>query len=217
MKKNVMMRVASALLVAVLMTTCAISGTFAKYTTSATGSDSARVAKWGVTITGLSATNAMFADAYENGESEVVVKAETKVVAPGTSGNFGTITITGDPEVAFETVYDVTFDLGDNWKVNGVEYCPIVFTVNNVDFKLNVNGIATIEALENAVIEAVENLSNKYDTEGSVNETITVEWEWAFTGNDDEKDTVLGNSFNATINFAIACSVNQINEYQGIC
>ena len=48
MKKNVMMRVASALLVAVLMTTCAISGTFAKYTSSKTDSDSARVAVWGL-------------------------------------------------------------------------------------------------------------------------------------------------------------------------
>ena len=212
MKKNVMMRVASALLVAVLMTTCAISGTFAKYTTSATGSDSARVAKWGIEITGLSATNAMFADVYKNGESEVVVKAETKVVAPGTSGNFGTITIAGDPEVAFETVYDVSFDLGDNWKVEGVEYCPIVFKVNSTSFKLGVGGIDSIEDLENAVIEAVEDLSATYDTEGSVNETITVEWEWAFTGNDDAKDTILGNSFNATINFAITCSVNQVND-----
>ena len=46
MKKNKMMRIASALLVAVILTTCAISGTFAKYVTSTPGSDSARVAKF---------------------------------------------------------------------------------------------------------------------------------------------------------------------------
>ena len=46
MKKNRMMRVASALLVAVLLTTCAISGTFAKYVSTATGEDAARVAYW---------------------------------------------------------------------------------------------------------------------------------------------------------------------------
>ena len=50
MKKNRMMRVASALLVAVLLTTCAISGTFAKYVTTESGSDFARVAKWGVNV-----------------------------------------------------------------------------------------------------------------------------------------------------------------------
>ena len=44
MKKNKMMRIASVLLVAVILTTCAISGTFAKYVTSGNGSDNARVA-----------------------------------------------------------------------------------------------------------------------------------------------------------------------------
>ena len=51
MKRNKMMRIASVLLVAVLLSTCVISGTFAKYTTSNSATDSARVAKWGVIIT----------------------------------------------------------------------------------------------------------------------------------------------------------------------
>ena len=48
MKKNVMMRVASIMLVLVLMTSSVISGTFAKYVTDVTTDDSARVARWGV-------------------------------------------------------------------------------------------------------------------------------------------------------------------------
>ena len=59
MRKNKMMRTASGLLVATLLTTSVISGTFAKYTTEETGSDSARVAKFGVEIT---ARGTMFAD-----------------------------------------------------------------------------------------------------------------------------------------------------------
>ena len=47
MRKNKMMRAASGLLVAVLLSTCAISGTFAKYTTSTESTDNARVAVWG--------------------------------------------------------------------------------------------------------------------------------------------------------------------------
>ena len=50
MKKNIMMRLSALLLVAVLLTTCVISGTFAKYVTTGTATDSARVAKWGVTV-----------------------------------------------------------------------------------------------------------------------------------------------------------------------
>lgn len=53
MKKNKIMRIASVLLVAVILTTCAISGTFAKYVTSGSGSDTARVAKFGVTVNEL--------------------------------------------------------------------------------------------------------------------------------------------------------------------
>ena len=74
MKKNVMMRVASVLLVAVLLTTCAISGTFAKYTTGDAGHDTARVAKWGVTIT---ANGTTFAEAY----NDAADAAGTKVVS----------------------------------------------------------------------------------------------------------------------------------------
>ena len=62
MKKNRMMRLASILLVATLMSTCTISGTFAKYVTTASGSDTARVAKWGVTVT---ANGALFDHVYE--------------------------------------------------------------------------------------------------------------------------------------------------------
>ena len=63
MKKNVMMRIASILLVCVLVTTCGISGTFAKYTTNATSSDTARVARWGVEV---SASGTMFGKAYQD-------------------------------------------------------------------------------------------------------------------------------------------------------
>ena len=50
MKKNVMMRLASFLLVAVLISTSAISGTYAKYVTEATAKDTARVAAFGVQV-----------------------------------------------------------------------------------------------------------------------------------------------------------------------
>ena len=51
MKKNKAMRLASALMVLTLLTTCVISSTFAKYTTSANGEDSARVASGALRLT----------------------------------------------------------------------------------------------------------------------------------------------------------------------
>lgn len=112
-----MMRTASGLLVATLLTTSVISGTFAKYTTSDSAGDSARVAKWGVTVT---ATGNLFGTDYaannatanqnsitatSNNVSTVRGDSRDNIVAPGTKNDEGfTIAIKGTPEVA----YDIT-------------------------------------------------------------------------------------------------------------
>ena len=117
MKKNKFMRLASCLLVGTLLTTCAISGTFAKYTTQDAANDSARVAKWGVE---LQIIGSLYGDAYNynNGtdddfkddvpviynqnESTVSVHAaDTKnVVAPGTKSDTPfRFKLNGTPEV----------------------------------------------------------------------------------------------------------------------
>jgi hypothetical protein len=111
MKKNRVMRVFSLLLALTLISTCAISGTFAKYVTKAEGEDAARVAKWGVLV---SVEGNTFADKYEatdkaylndGGEYSVVSSVEgEKVVAPGTSAKEADMalvaTVKGTPEVA---------------------------------------------------------------------------------------------------------------------
>ena len=48
MKKNIAMRLASGIMLASLLSTCVISGTFAKYTSSYTASDTATIAKWDI-------------------------------------------------------------------------------------------------------------------------------------------------------------------------
>ena len=111
MKKNKFMRLASILLVACLMSTCCISGTFAKYTTQDSASDSARVAKWGVE---LQAVGNLFGDSYietlvKDDNTSVAVRAAdyasnaSDVVAPGTSNTEGfKFSLNGTPEVAGE-------------------------------------------------------------------------------------------------------------------
>ena len=107
MKKNKFMRLASILLVACLMSTCCISGTFAKYVTSDKASDTARVAKWGVE---LQAIGNLYGDSYNDkivldSDSTVAVQSVDKsadVVAPGTEADAGgfTFSLKGKPEVA---------------------------------------------------------------------------------------------------------------------
>ena len=117
MRKNKTMRIASLLLVAVLMTTCIISGTYAKYVTSGEVSDTARVAKFGVTVT---ATSDLFKAEYATddtsytGSLSVKASNDDDVVAPGTKGNISAAGLSGKPEVAVRVSYEnVKFDLGD--------------------------------------------------------------------------------------------------------
>lgn len=126
MKKNKFMKLASGLLVLCLMTTCVIGATLAKYTTSNSSSDTAHVAKWGVTV---SASGTLFGKDYgANGATSDVnqitaatsanVHADTNVVAPGTKNDTGLqLKVAGQPEVAFNvtaaaTVTDIFLKAG---------------------------------------------------------------------------------------------------------
>lgn len=107
MKKNRMMRLASILLVCVLLTTSVISGTFAKYISTAEASDTARVAKWGVELT-VDGED-VFATEYD-GTVKSSVTAED-VVAPGTKNDTGvTFSVKGTPEVAFKLTANLSTD-----------------------------------------------------------------------------------------------------------
>lgn len=193
MKKNKIMRLASGLLVAVLLTTCAISGTFAKYVTTGSGTDTARVAKWGVYVDATGVT------AFED-EYGATVKADTadeKIVAPGTDGEFGKFVINGQPEVSTRVTYDASVTL-TGWTVGTDFYCPIWIYVNGV--KVDTSACTTAAQYSEAVSAAVKAVSATFDPNTAINtNALTVEWYWPFSTGDanDAKDTILGNQ-NAT-------------------
>ena len=231
MKKNKMMRIASVLLVAVLLTTCAISGTFAKYTTGADADDTARVAKWGVTAT---VTGGAFAKTYDaddqDTELDVTVSSsiEDKLVAPGTEGTFAGVALTGTPEVAVEIKKTATITV-KGWMIDDdkdtqtaeVFYCPLVFVINGstIDGATYTSAAALQTALKTA-IEAANgeyapntNLANITGMNGNYT------WSWDFdnngAGTNDAKDTILGdmvaNGGTATITIDVEVKVTQID------
>ena len=179
MRKNRMMRVASALLVVVLLTTCAISGTFAKYVTEGSANDSARVAKWGVQISteGDGYFTTTFAADDEDTEIENTVIADVDVVAPGTNDEGAALfSLTGTPEVAVQVdivvtgagnaanATDVVLAEGEYWdwtkapystKFEAEEYHPIVFTLKTGDTVLVEGTLAEVE-------EYLEDVSGEY-------------------------------------------------------
>ncbi len=218
MKTNKMMRVASILLVVVLLSTCAISATFAKYITTDSAGDSARVAKWGVTLAATGDT--AFADGYKdaaggNIADDTLTATTTTVltsgaegdalVAPGTKGDLGSFSIAGDPEVDVKIDYAIEFELGDNWKVaEDAFYCPLVITVNGTAIKQS-ETINTAEAFEIAVEDAIatelgmtavadgsgaytKNVDADKDAETKLDDSVTITWEWAIGASDDATD-----------------------------
>lgn len=238
MKKNVMMRIASFLLVAVLISTSAISGTYAKYVTEGTGSDSARVAKWGV---GIVVNGETFADAYVDGkvartDANTVLSAVEgdDVVAPGTNGSLGGVTLAGIPEVDFTVTYKAELNLA-NWEVKDTAvYCPIIITVKRTEgtsgatntevFKME-GDIDTLAELETAVENFINNNSIYYEAGTNLAEkaadSLVVTWEWPFSTSDanDKADTALGNQAAdttdgidaATIEFKLTCTATQVD------
>lgn len=220
MKKNKMMRAASALMVATLLTTSVISGTFAKYVTSGNASDTARVAKWGVTVSGTGET---FAKTYQKDDNNFTVATNTvvsteDVVAPGTSRNMAAFTITGTPEVAVNVAFTGRLELGDKWVYSdSTFYCPIEITVGDTTYKGT--AYSTADEFETTVNNAIAAYTKDYEANRDLStingDAPAISWKWAFEGNDDTKDTYLGNQAAAgnaaTISLDVTVTVTQID------
>ena len=237
-------RAVGVLLVLVLATSCFVGGTFAKYTTSGSGSDSARVAKFGVNVTADSGK--MFSTTYEKHADDtftvtgntVVSQNADKLVAPGTSGQMANFNITGKPEVAVRVQFKVDEFKLENWTLDdGTVYCPIVFTVNGSNYRIDPadQSAAALTNFENEVKRAINDTVYDYapgtdiaqelaKTDGSGNKyNLNISWKWPFeSGSDqatnvqyDAKDTKLGdaaaNGNPGKISLKITATVTQID------
>lgn len=223
MKKNKMMRIASGLLVLNLMSTCAISGTFAKYVTRANNSDTARVAKWGVSVT---TGSDLFSTTYAKDDmsattiSNSVESSDTdKVVAPGTAGGTMSFTVAGTPEVAVRVTYDLTYSNdvlmpagdytdyteGDAAKRSDVtlnnDYHPLVYTLKQGETVISTGRIDEIET-------ALEALNADYPAGTPLDSeigTYTLTWNWGFQSVPD------------AINNADKLNVDVFDTFLGMC
>lgn len=195
MKKNNMMRIASVLLVAVLLSTCVISGTFAKYTSESTGTDTARVAKWDFKVNDTTANSNTFTfDLFKtindtkDGAAEADIKyTDGTIIAPGTKGSFD-IVLKNDSEVTAEYTIDYT--------VTNTANIPVQFSLDGTTWKNSIDDLDVTEAQTVAI--------------GATEDTITVYWQWAFAG-DDAVDTALGLDGTATLTVAAKVTVTQVD------
>lgn len=213
LKNNRTMRAAVLLLALVLITSCFVGGTFAKYVTSGDAGDNARVAKWGVTVT-AHGTGDVFAkeyDAIAGKDNTVVAGGEYKVIAPGTKkDDAALVSMSGKPEVAVKVTYSAEhFGLTGKWVDKDSNfYCPLIIKVTGkVGGQVKTETIecakkASAEDVATAVKAAVAACSATYgpntDLSTVAGDGLKISWEWPFEGTanpgqTDEKDTYLGN------------------------
>lgn len=230
MKKNVMMRIAACLLVCVLASTCGISGTFAKYVTTGSASDTARVAKWGVEVFSTQDGTA-FAKEYLDSDSNtsIVVKSNDLVVAPGTKSDevtgelvFG---VTGTPEVATEI--NVVFTGND---IFWHDYHPIEFTLHILDNNAEIDTAnpdwSQATKISGTLGEIESAINARFGTfTTAAGETLDalykITWEWDFE-KDNAKDTYLGDlaakvgavsnaNYSTVLNYGVTITIEQVD------
>lgn len=214
--KNKFMRLASVMLVLTLLTTCGVSGTYAKYVTTASSSDSARVAKFGVEIIANNDAS-LFKTTYKKDDTTKqttftnTVESTDKVVAPGTDNSGSTyFAITGTPEVAVEISYSIQDNYTQprvptgtytNWTGEddatftvGTEYTPVKFTLKQGNTPLLEKG--TLEDLQTILAQKKIFCKAGTDLASLGTQAFTLSWEWAFEDTSvadvNKLDTLLG-------------------------
>lgn len=198
MKKNKMFILGLLTLFVAVLSLSLVSGTYAKYTSTTTGSDTAKVAKWSweVNSTDLpNATNLITFDLFNtikdtaDGSDESDVKSG--LIAPGTKGSF-VLDIKNLSEVngTIKVIVKVYHE-------SHVQYMPIELRIEGVDGTTNTTAT---ESEKSVIFES--NLTTLAMESG--NKQVTVNWQWQFESGHDDLDTQLGV---AEPNFTAECTL----------
>lgn len=198
-RSSMMVRLVVALALIMMFTMCFVGGTFAKYTSSGSGTASATVAEWSFTVGGtdIVTTDTFTFDLFNpindtkdhQDENDV---ADTKI-APGTEGFFDLV-LKNESEVTAQYAIDYTVT------TNGI---PVEFSVDNGNHWATT--LTDVPASNDTKLEV-----------GSEAKTITVQWRWAFEDNSDIPardaiDTALGKAGTAQLTVTAAVTATQVD------
>lgn len=229
MKKS---RIFSALLVLALLSTCVIGGTFAKYVTTSSGTDSAKVAKFGVTIAvnddlGLFKTSYAKDDSSASSANTVVSATTDKKVAPGTKGSMS-FTVSGTPEVAtkltaaFTDSSVITLAAGEYTLAAGAfadKECKVTITdaYEPIKWYFGTTAISdsTVYSLSLADLKtAIEGTTAEKAPNVAIDATYYIGWKWDFEPASDFSGTWTYNG-GSTAPYTDAKIANFLDTYLG--
>lgn len=174
-----------------------VAGTYAKYTSSASGFDSARVAKWSFKVDGTDIAGTEEKEVAFNIFSTITNVDETEekgvsvndgsIIAPGTRGSF---------KIALENASEVAAKYTVEYSVENTESIPLEYSKDGTTWNKDITSIKQ-DYTELAI--------------GAKEDTATVYWRWAFTGNDESKDTTLGTEGTATVKVTAKIVAEQVD------
>ncbi len=180
-KRSIMIRVMAVLSVVMMFTICFVGGTFAKYTSSGSGSDTATVAKWSFKVgeTDVATENEftfnLFNTVKDTGGADEtdISPADGTIIAPGTQGSFDLI-LKNESEVTAQYAIDYT--------VTNTNNIPVEFSVDGTNWTSELTDVTATEATK---------LQAKNDTNSDTT-TITIQWRWVFENYTKVADTSSG-------------------------
>lgn len=193
MKRNKLFIAGIVTVFVALLSLTLVSSTLAKYTSKATGSDTARVAYWGFASESELEISGLFKNAYSN----VASKDTTDVIAPGAEG-YADFTFVFDKKVdvfsAPEVAYSITVS------TEGSEIADDLKTNANIQWKLDDSAWGTWDQLLDDIkaLSGDDSGTAQYAA-GSLPELSSkshkIQWQWTFSTDaaGDLKDTTLAN------------------------
>lgn len=192
-KSSMMVRLVAILTVTMMFTMCFVGGTFAKYTSSGTGSDTATVAKWSFKVgaADIAATDTFTFNLFntikdtDNSNESDINPSDGTIIAPGTQGSF-------DLVIKNESQVNATYAI--DFSVTNTGNIPVQFSTDGTNWYY---GIDLLDVSSVAINMGATS-------------TVTVQWKWDFYGN-DTTDTTLGAAGAATITVAAAVTATQVD------
>lgn len=179
-KDNKLVKFTMFVLLITIVAIVLVSGTYAKYTSKASGEATATVAKWqikangtDITVDDAKITFDLFKTINDTGNTAEETDVANKKIAPGTAGKF---------DLKIDNLSEVTAEYSIDFVLTNSSNIPIEFSTNGTDWTTT---LSTINSTDNL------NAFTGTDPDTADTDTVTIQWRWAFNGN-DVTDTTLG-------------------------
>lgn len=197
MKKNPILKLFLLVVVLTMITSSLVSGTFAKYTTTVSATDTVTVAKWNANFNGKGTASETLTKEFNLLETMSDTGVADDLIAPGTSGSFALGYDTSGSQVA----RNVTITLDAKTALTDLTYLKFYSD----------SGMETEIIPADGVLSLIdEDFGPTVEGEG----TITVYWEWPFESDGaqdiaDTADGIAAKSFDVTATF----TATQLDTY----